>query len=109
MANNGNSERTPTWKWIAGISVGALGVISLFIVSLIFSDVRAQNTQIDALKKDKVEISQYRCDIERIERKLDKLIDNLIPTNKRLKSEALANEAQRDSFTASKDKKVVPK
>lgn len=76
MANgeNGNGNRFISWRAI----VYGLATVLFICLTGIITDTRLTVSQaqdkIEKLQTQKVEMEQYRCDIQRIEGKLDKLI-----------------------------------
>ncbi|MFA5340300.1 MAG: hypothetical protein WC332_00845 [Clostridia bacterium] len=74
-SNGGNGNRFITWRAI----VYGLATILFICLTGIITDTRLTVSQaqdkIEKLQTHKVDMEQYRCDIQRIEGKLDKLID----------------------------------
>lgn len=65
---NGDGKFGPTWKWIVGILITILLLVSAASLGSMKSD-------ISRLQEVKVDKDQYRCDISRVEGKLDKIIE----------------------------------
>ena len=72
---DGNGNKFISWKVWAGI-MGAL--LTLFVgiaLTAIQSNIADAHTKITSLQKDKVDLNRYECDMARIEKKLDILIE----------------------------------
>jgi len=64
-----------SWKWIAGILVGLIILAFGGIIADTRQGVSQAQEKIEKIQAAKVDKEQYRCDIERVEDKLDKLIN----------------------------------
>lgn len=69
MAENGNGK-TVTWKWLVGVLITLLFLIAGGFMAGLQSDVKA-------LAKEKVDKDRYECDMQRMEKKLDYIIERV--------------------------------
>ncbi len=72
MSDNG--EKNVSFKWIAGVLVSLIFIVFAGIIGDTRLNMSEAKSRIDQMQKEKVDVGQYRCDIERMENKLDKLI-----------------------------------
>ena len=73
MTENGNGK--VTYKTVASIAI----VVILALVGTAFGFLQngqvKSEVKIEQLQKEKLDKEQYRCDMDRIERKLDRVIE----------------------------------
>ena len=76
MTENGNGK--VTYKTVASIAIAIiLALVGTAFGFLQNGQVKA-DTKIEQLQKEKLDKEQYRCDMDRIERKLDRVIEKAI-------------------------------
>lgn len=76
MANDENGKY-PTWKWIVGILV-------LVVMMMSGGYINKLDSEVSALKKEKLDRAQYDCDMAKLETKIDKMdgkLDRLLLRN----------------------------
>ena len=76
MANDENGKY-PTWKWIVGILV-------LVVMMMSGGYINKLDSEVSALKKEKLDRAQYDCDMAKLETKIDKMdgkLDSLLLRN----------------------------
>lgn len=66
---NGNGKSV-TWKWLVGVLVTLLFLVAGGVLADIRGDVKA-------LTREKVDKDRYECDMARVEKKLDYIIERL--------------------------------
>lgn len=75
MTGTENGNGKVTYKSLVGIGV----VVILSLIGIVFGFLQngqaKADVKIEILQKDKLDKEQYRCDMERIERKLDRVIE----------------------------------
>lgn len=81
MANGENGNRFITWQMVLSALAGLLLICLAGIVADTRQGITQAQDKIDKIQTSKVDKEQYRCDIERVESKLDKLITMHISTN----------------------------
>jgi hypothetical protein len=70
-----NGNRYISWKVWAGILAGFVMLFGGVAIASLQSNISDAHVRIIALQKEKVDKDRYDCDISRIERKLDILIE----------------------------------
>ena len=75
MTETENGNGKITYKALVSIAM----VVILSLISVVFGFLQhgqaKADVKIEILQKDKLDKEQYRCDMERIERKLDRVIE----------------------------------
>lgn len=71
MTERDENGKSVSWRWLAIVAIGLI----ITVIGAVISDTRNSIGRAEAQIATKVDRDQYRCDMERIEKKLDKLID----------------------------------
>jgi uncharacterized protein YpmB len=77
MANGDDKEKYPTWKWIVGILV-------LVVMMMSGGYINKLDSEVSSLKREKLDRAQYDCDMAKLETKIDKMdgkLDRLLLRN----------------------------
>jgi hypothetical protein len=69
---NGNGNRYPTWRWLAGIVIGILVMIGIGWATSIQGDVKDHTVRLTKTEIQEEEVSKR---LDRIEIKLDKVLE----------------------------------
>jgi hypothetical protein len=71
----GQSGNNITFKWLVGILICLLMGTAGFALASISSRAEDAHKRINALQEKKIDVDRYTCDMARIEKKLDILIE----------------------------------
>jgi len=71
--NGDNKIRS--YQWVIGLLMGLIIIGLVGVVGDTRGEIKSAKVQIEILQKDKVGFSQYRIDLARLERKMDKMLD----------------------------------
>lgn len=64
-----------TWKWLVGILLTLLLMVGSYAAASIKERADMAHLRIDVMQEKKVDKDRYECDMNRIEKKLDILIE----------------------------------
>jgi uncharacterized protein YpmS len=64
-----------TWKWIVGVLLTLLLIVGSFAAASVKERADTAHLRIDVMQEKKVDKDRYECDMNRIEKKLDTLIE----------------------------------